>query len=234
QRGTRARILSTLPRCHMSDSAARAPIFSLRRVAVASVAAMLVACAAPPGGERSNDAVKAIDTLVVIYAENRAFDTLFGLFPGANGIPGVNPTAVGSYAPQVDRNGGALATLPPWWGGLMARTQPLSIAEEQTRGLANRPYLLNGPNALAGGKGVVVPIEQMTRNLVHRYYNNIMQIDGGSNDGFAAWSDAGGLTMGYYDGSGLAMWQGARRPTRAHHLLTGGLRRLLAPHSESV
>ena len=39
--------------------------------------------------------VDAIDTVVVIYAENRAFDTLYGLFPGANGIPGVNPSAVG-------------------------------------------------------------------------------------------------------------------------------------------
>ncbi|MBK7062721.1 MAG: hypothetical protein IPH51_20685 [Rubrivivax sp.] len=28
--------------------------------------------------------------MVVIYAENRAFDNLYGLFPGANGIPGRN------------------------------------------------------------------------------------------------------------------------------------------------
>ena len=61
----------------------------------------------------------------------------------------------------------------------------------------------------------------MTRNLVHRYYNNIMQINGGTNDGFAAWSDAGGLTMGYYDGSALAMWQVARRYTLADNFFMG-------------
>ena len=27
-----------------------------------------------------------VSTLVVIYAENRAFDTLYGAFPGANGL----------------------------------------------------------------------------------------------------------------------------------------------------
>ena len=180
----------------------------------------LAACSAPPPRAGDRRALDAIDTVVVIYAENRAFDTLFGLFPGANGIPGVNPSAVGAYVPQVDRSGAPLATLPPTWGGLMARNQPLTVSEAQTAGLANRPFLLNGPNAL-GGAGVVIPVEGMTRNLVHRYYNNIMQINGGTNDGFAAWSDAGGLTMGYYDGSGLAMWQVARRYTLADNFFMG-------------
>src|SRR5436305_8487895 len=162
----------------------------------ALAAAALTSCSMPPtAASVDRRALDAIDTVVVIYAENRAFDTLFGLFPGANGIPGVNPSAVGAYVPQVDRDGSPLATLPPTWGGLIARNQPLAIAEAQTAALPNRPFLLNGPNALAGS-GVVVPVEVMTRNLVHRYYNNVMQIDGGSNDGFAAWSDAGGLTMG--------------------------------------
>jgi acid phosphatase len=185
-----------------------------------ALSAALASCSAPPPRAGDRRALDAIDTVVVIYAENRAFDTLFGLFPGANGIPGVNPSAVGAYVPQVDRDGAPLATLPPTWGGLMARNQPLTVSEAQTAGLANRPFLLNGPNAL-GGSGVAIPVEAMTRNLVHRYYNNIMQINGGRNDGFAAWSDAGGLTMGYYDGSALAMWQVARRYTLADNFFMG-------------
>ena len=183
------------------------------------LAALLLSCSTPsPSGDRG--ALDSIDTLVVIYAENRAFDTLFGLYPGANGIPGVNPSAIGSLMPQRDRDGSTLATLPPTWGGLMARGQPLTVTEAQTANLPNRPFLLNGPNAL-GGSGVVVPVEAMTRNLVHRYYNNMMQINGGRNDGFAAWSDAGGLSLGYYDGSSLAMWQVARRYTLADNFLMG-------------
>jgi acid phosphatase len=62
-----------------------------------AAAALLAACANPTRNA-ANDPVQAIDTVVVIYAENRAFDTLYGLFPGANGIPGVNPSAVSSPA----------------------------------------------------------------------------------------------------------------------------------------
>src|SRR5436305_6446399 len=187
----------------------------------ALAAAALTSCSMPPtAASVDRRALDAIDTVVVIYAENRAFDTLFGLYPGANGIPGVNPSAVGPLSPQVDRDGSALAALPPAWGGLTARNQPLVVSEAQSAGLANRPFLLNGPNAL-GGSGVVVPFDVMTRNLVHRYYNNIMQINGGTNDGFAAWSDAGGLTMGYYDGVALAMWQVARRYTLVDNFFMG-------------
>ncbi|HEX2567738.1 MAG TPA: alkaline phosphatase family protein, partial [Burkholderiales bacterium] len=49
---------------------------------LAALLALLVSgcAAAPPGGP------KGIDTIVVIYAENRSFDHLYGLFPGAEGI----------------------------------------------------------------------------------------------------------------------------------------------------
>ena len=32
-----------------------------------------------------------IETIVVIYAENRSFDHLYGMFPGANGIANATP-----------------------------------------------------------------------------------------------------------------------------------------------
>ena len=51
------------------------------------------------------DLKKQIDTVVVIYAENRGFDNLYGLFPGADGVPGVNPTSKGTAAAQKDRDG---------------------------------------------------------------------------------------------------------------------------------
>src|SRR5664279_2971459 len=153
---------------HLRESAMK-----LRLVFGAALAGMLVSCGAPPGPGADRRAIDAIDTVVVIYAENRAFDTFYGLFPGANGIPGVNPSAVGPYVPQADRDGALLPSLPPAWGGLTARGQPLTVTEAQSASLANRPFQLNGPNTL-GGNGVVVPFDVMTRNLVHRYYNKIM------------------------------------------------------------
>ena len=48
-----------------------------------------------------------------------------------------------------------------------------------------------------------------------------MQIDGGKNDQYAAWSDAGGLTMGYYDTSGSALYALARQYVLADNFFQG-------------
>jgi acid phosphatase len=184
-----------------------------------AAAVLLAACAGLPG-ERNAAAVNAIDTVVVIYAENRAFDTLYGLFPGADGIPGVNPSAMGPYVPQKDFDGAVLPTLPPAWGGLTANGQPVTMTQAQSAGMPNRPFRIDDPAGL-NGSGVVVSQAITTRDLVHRFYNNIMQIGDGSNDRFAAHSDAGGLAMGYYDGSNMRLWKLAQQYTLADHFFMG-------------
>ena len=62
-------------------------------------------------------ALKAhIDTVVVIYAENRSFNNLFADFPGLerplNSVPR-------SATLQKDRDGSILEQLPPVWEGLV-------------------------------------------------------------------------------------------------------------------
>jgi acid phosphatase len=183
-------------------------------------ATLLAACAGMPAGDRNAAAVNAIDTVVVIYAENRGFDTLYGMFPGANGIPGVNPSATGSYVPQKDFDGAVLPTLPPAWGGLTANGQPVTLTQAQSAGMPNKPFRIDDPAGL-NGSGVVVSQEITTRDLVHRFYNNIMQIGDGSNDRFAAYSDAGGLAMGYYDGSNMRLWKLAQQYTLADNFFMG-------------
>src|SRR5512139_3565741 len=120
---------------------------------------------------RNHLALDAIDTLVVIYAENRAFDTLYGLFPGANGIPGKNPSSRGTAAPQKDFDGSVLPVLPPAWGGLTAGGQPVTVTQAQTTGLPNAMFQIDAPQGI-GTAGVLVPQGIVTRDLVHRYYNN--------------------------------------------------------------
>ena len=62
-----------------------------------------------------------------------------------------------------------------------------------------------------------VPNNQATGDLVHRYYQEQVQIDGGKMDKFAAISDAGGLVVGYYDGTKLPMWKYAQQYTLQDH-----------------
>ncbi|HZT56138.1 MAG TPA: acid phosphatase, partial [Burkholderiaceae bacterium] len=159
-------------------------------------------------------------TVVVIYAENRAFDNLYGLFPGANGVPGKNPSSTGGFAPQRDFDGSVLPVLPPAWGGLTAGGQPVTLTQAMSAGMPNAPFQIDDPKGL-NGSGVVVGQNIITRDLVHRYYSNQLQIAGGKNDGFAAWSDAGALSMGYYDGSAMKLWKLAQQYVLADNFFMG-------------
>lgn len=44
-----------------------------------------------------------VEHIIVIYLENRSFDHLYGLFPGAEGL-----AQASAVAPQVDKDGGAV------------------------------------------------------------------------------------------------------------------------------
>src|ERR1700732_5332634 len=84
-----------------------------------------------------------IDTIVVIYAENRAFDNLYGNFPGAHGLREVvdedgHPRR--GYIPQKDRDGSVLPTLPPTWGGVTAAGVTPVVTQAQSTGLPNAPF----------------------------------------------------------------------------------------------
>ena len=52
--------------------------------------------------------LERINHIIVIYLENRSFDQLYGLFPGADGV--ANAGAAGT---QVDRDGKPYDKLPP-------------------------------------------------------------------------------------------------------------------------
>jgi acid phosphatase len=181
-----------------------------------SLAASLCACqSAPPvSTNAANKAPKldAIQTIVVIYAENRGFDNLYGNFPGANGLQ--NLTAAQKI--QLDRDGSPLKSLPPVpGGGLTDPTDPKQITSEATRGLANHPYALDDPH------GYDIGLDYKLHDLVHAFYQNQMQINGGKNDKFAAISDAGGETMGHFDGSKMALWKLAQQYTLADNFYQG-------------
>ena len=155
--------------------------------------------------------LEKIDTIVVLYAENRSFDNLYGDFPGANGLAGLAP----EQARQLDRDGSVLPELPPVWGGLTARGFEPAITQDKTAHLPNAPFAIDDPN------GFNAPLSVPTRDLSHRFYENQMQIDGGANDKFVAFGDFGALVMGHYDGSKLPLWPIAQRYVLADNFFMG-------------
>lgn len=149
-----------------------------------------------------------IHNVVVLFAENRSFNSLFAGFPGLEQPLDALPD---ERFRQRDRDGTLLAKLPPVWGGLVAHEQIVGhrryrIRQDELTGLANAPWALRTPEGHALPQGVV------TNDLVHRFYANQLQINDGRNDGFVAWGDAGAQVMGHYGDSAvnLRLWQIAR------------------------
>jgi len=156
-----------------------------------------------------------VKNVVVIYLENRSFNNLFAKFPGlAAPLP--------ASAPQRDRDGSVLPVLPKIWGGMVPGRQDVGgkdylIGEDK---IVNLP---NGPFALKDLEGKSLPEALVTRDLVHNFYHNQMQINGGKNDGFVAWGDSGALVMGHYGETDkhLGLWQIAREYTLCDNFFMG-------------
>ncbi|RFP20193.1 acid phosphatase [Duganella sp. BJB488] len=171
------------------------------------------ATARPAAVKGSLDAkLKAhIKTVVVIYLENRSFNNLFANFPGT---AAPLSAATAAACQQRDRDGSVLPALPKVWGGMVPNTQDIggkkyALKEDDIKGLPN------GPFKLVDTEGKPLPEAVITRDLWHLFYQNQMQINGGKNDGFAAWGNTGGMVMGYYGetSKNLGLWKIAEQYT---------------------
>src|ERR1700694_5732728 len=159
----------------------------------------LGSCATAPSG-----GIERIETIVVIYAENRSFDHLYGLFPGANGIA----DATDEERTQLDHDGTPLPHLPPVF---TAQGKP---DERFPRMLPNGPFRIDAP-----------PVNRRWTELlpspIHAYYQNKEQINGGRNNMFVAMTNIGAWTMGYFDGSKMKLWKWAQDYTLADRFFMG-------------
>jgi len=133
--------------------------------------------------------LQKIGHILVVFEENRSFDNLFGHFPGANGLDNAGARAI-----QVGTDGQPLENLPPVIIPWPAPAKPDPRFP---------PLLANGPFDV----GPYVKPSDLTGDLIHAFYREQYQIDGGRMDRFAAGSDAGALTMGYFDIRDSALWR---------------------------
>jgi acid phosphatase len=183
---------------------------SIRSITLAALAVGTVFTGCGPAYAADDANFDQIETVVLIYAENRSFDNLYGYFPGANGLQNVSA----EMAQQFDRDGTLLKELPPIWGGLTAKGVVPEVTQAQTEHLPNAPFAIDDP------KGFNLPMDVATIDLWHRFYQNQMQINGGKNDRFVAYADSGALVMGHYDGSKLPLWDIAKRYVLADNFFT--------------
>ena len=177
----------------------------LGRLLIPCIGVALLACAST--GRQGPRGLEQIEHVVVMYLENRSFDHLFGTFPGANGLANAGAAGV-----QVDEAGQPYATLPP---PLDLRSKPTAPYARITEPLPNGPFALDR----------YYRPDQQLGSLIHAYYQQQAQINGGRMNRFAQVSDSKGYAMGYWDGSRLMLWEYARRYTLADnffHAAFGG------------
>ena len=171
------------------------------RRAVALVA--LLAAASCATEQRIDEGLAKVQHIVVIYAENRSFDHLYGSFPGAEGIA----QATAEEKTQLDHDGKPLPHLPPVYTS--GKPDP-----RFPRSLPNGPFRIDAPPI--NGR-----LDQILPSPIHLYYQNREQINGGSNNKFVAMTNVGAWVMGYFDGSKMKLWQWAKEYTLADHFFMG-------------
>ncbi|MGI8588879.1 MAG: alkaline phosphatase family protein [Chloroflexia bacterium] len=169
---------------------------------VLAVLAILATVGMVPAA-RAAGPLDKINHIIVIYQENWSFDSLYGNFPGANGFANA-----GAAVKQVDKNGQPYTTLP----------QPIDTTQKPPA--PDPRFPANLPVAPFDAAKYVAPTDK-TGDLVHRYYQNQFQIDGGKSDKYVAWSDAAGLSMSYYDATNMPEGQLAQQYVMADNFFQG-------------
>ena len=192
----------------------RAPLLAL------AVTALLAPFAgASGGGHHGGKGLYKIRHFVVIYQENHSFDNLYGGWERVDGVANADP----AHTTQVNQAGTPYQCLlqidvnltsPPLAATCTNTTPPFMshfanapfriddyIAPEDTTCPAPG---MSAPNGVPKGSGLP---GGCTRDLVHRFYQEQYQLNGGRQDRYVTGSDAVGLAMGHYDTRRLPVYE---------------------------
>jgi len=165
--------------------------------------------------------------LVVIYEENHSFDNLYGTWGDVRGqhVEGL-ADATDAQKTEVAQDGTPYACLLQNDVNLAAPTPLSSTCQDAVHGIAashfaNAPFSIDDfihpddttcprlgqPNQANGWLNGTGEPGGCTRDLVHRFYQEQYQLNGGLQNRYVTGSDAVGLTVGHYDTAELPIWK---------------------------
>jgi acid phosphatase len=163
-----------------------------------------------------------IKRVVVIYEENHSFDNLYGGWEGVNGLS----TATAPHTTQISQAGTPFTCLlqvdvnltsPP----LGTECTDTTSGTASTSHFVNAPFVIDDyiaasdttcppppqafsfPNGVKKGAGLP---GGCTRDLVHEFYQEQYQLNGGQQNRYVTGSDSVGTTMGHYDTKKLPIY----------------------------
>ena len=162
--------------------------------------------------------LERIKHIIVIYQENWSFDSLYGGFPGANGTSRASSDALN----QIDRISGKPLT---WSLGtpynLVSGSTPVLNTPPQpldANGNIDTRFPASFNTLLPYNAGTYLAVGDITGDIVHRYWHEQSQINGGKMNQFITWSDNPGLVMSYFDATNLPEGKLAQQFTMSDNL----------------
>jgi phospholipase C len=217
--------------------------------AAATAALVTIAGASSASADRGNvqgrSELGSIGHIVVIYEENHSFDNLYGGWEGVNGLQnadaahtvqvGQDGLAFGclsqndanlsdqnpAVAPGYSCKSPAGYTFPNWYftidkfiAASAVTCPPLSAPFAYPNGLRDPGIDPRTGMAVAGARP-----GGCTRDLVHRYYQEIFQLNGGKQNRYVLGSDAIGTSMGVYDTRALPIYEYLHADEHPHYAI---------------
>ena len=188
------------------------------------------ATGAPPpalqSGHGQPEVLDHFDNVVVIYQENHSFDNLYGEWGKVDGhkVDGITK-APASRTTQVAQDGTPYGCLLQNDVNLTSPTPLPTTCSDPAHAVpnsafTNEPFTIDdyiGPlDTTCPAPGERAPFGKLkgtglaggcTRDLVHRFYQEQYQLNGGQQNRYVTGSDAVGLTMGTYDTKALPIYK---------------------------
>ena len=194
----------------------------VRIVVPAVLGSLLGLTALPAAGADQAAPLNRINHIVVIYEENHSFDNLYGNWEGVNG----RANADASHTVQMGQRGTPYTCLLQNDVNLTSPPLPADCTDNTTgttftSHFTNAPFSIEAyipkdartcpqpgvfaPNGLAPSPSNLPG--GCTRDIVHRFYQEQYQLNGGHQNRYTTGSDAVGLTQGYYDTQSLPIYK---------------------------
>jgi acid phosphatase len=226
----------------------RRHLFKICAAAGAIATATVMTSPSAGAASHSSTVVGKYHHVVVIYQENHSFDNLYGGWGTVNGqrVDGVQQQTGEHAVQQVAQNGEPYGCLLQNDVNLTAPSPLTSTCQDPAHKVTashfgNQQFSIDdyihpadktcpapgvfAPNGVLKDSAGAVP-GGCTRDLVHRFYQEQYQINGGKQNRYVTGSDAVGLSMGTYDTKTLPIYtylhsQGAPHYVIADHFFQG-------------
>jgi len=203
----------------------------MRSAALAALCAISVVVVSASTSSGATSPLSKVKHIVVIYEENHSFDNLYGGWDGVNG----RANADAAHTTQVDQKGVPYACLKQNDVNLVASTSTCTDAAHNiSSAFTNKWFTIDPlipptattcptpqkafsfPNGVPNGQGLP---GGCTRDLVHKFYQEQYQLNGGAQNRYMVGSDAIGLTMGVYDTKELPVYKWLHSAKHPHYAI---------------